>query len=475
MKDNNTHNRKFSEWLENLQQESWQLELLISGFVIFGLFAAKPYINEVTNFLIATDDRTLFIGAVISASLPLAWYVFVSNLIIHVFVRGLWIGSVGLRYVSGDIDYDELNYSKIFTDYYKEKYGSFDNFIENLEKISSIIFSVTFLIFFIFLSTLIYFGLFIYLGNQIFDSDTFILFRIIGTIFFVALLLSGLFIVFDFFTIGGLKRIKNRFFSNLYFRLNKLTSTVTLASLWRPLLLNFLDHKFSRMVFILSLPYALLVSIFLPNMFIQSNVYHPDFKQDTPHEKVIAKESYNFKYYEDELVNFYDDTQDIGLEQILIPSKKITGQIMQVFVKAHPLDGLLIKHLNSESSPLYVTGLKNEPFESFKRGFNSSAFSSDSIKQDQESKFTANFKSIKRTLTNVMEFSINNETLSREKVQCDFYMHPINQTKGMLCIITLDSLSEGRNTFTFKRLTGNDSEQKPMDETSLSIPFIYEK
>mgnify|MGYP000421613052 CR=1 FL=1 len=33
-------NNKFKELLDKLQQESWQLELLISGFAIFGLIAA---------------------------------------------------------------------------------------------------------------------------------------------------------------------------------------------------------------------------------------------------------------------------------------------------------------------------------------------------------------------------------------------------------------------------------------------------
>ena len=30
--------KKFKKWLDILQQESWQLELIISGFAIYGLF-----------------------------------------------------------------------------------------------------------------------------------------------------------------------------------------------------------------------------------------------------------------------------------------------------------------------------------------------------------------------------------------------------------------------------------------------------
>ena len=35
----------FKELLDKLQQESWQLELLISGFAIFGLFSTTEYIE----------------------------------------------------------------------------------------------------------------------------------------------------------------------------------------------------------------------------------------------------------------------------------------------------------------------------------------------------------------------------------------------------------------------------------------------
>jgi len=31
---------EFKKWLDKLQQESWQLELIISGFAIYGLFTA---------------------------------------------------------------------------------------------------------------------------------------------------------------------------------------------------------------------------------------------------------------------------------------------------------------------------------------------------------------------------------------------------------------------------------------------------
>lgn len=42
----NTPNSKLSEWLENLQRESWNLELIISGFSIFLLFKSTDILSD---------------------------------------------------------------------------------------------------------------------------------------------------------------------------------------------------------------------------------------------------------------------------------------------------------------------------------------------------------------------------------------------------------------------------------------------
>jgi len=47
----------FQKLLEKLQEESWQLELLISGFAIFGLMSAYP---EIKNFSREAKNLGLF-------------------------------------------------------------------------------------------------------------------------------------------------------------------------------------------------------------------------------------------------------------------------------------------------------------------------------------------------------------------------------------------------------------------------------
>ena len=101
-------NSSFKELLDRLQQESWQLELLISGFAIFGLFSAMEPL--LIKFDIAQHDQKIVDTFIWSAALVSCW-ILIANLLIHVVLRGLWIGALGLRFVSGDIDYDELRYS----------------------------------------------------------------------------------------------------------------------------------------------------------------------------------------------------------------------------------------------------------------------------------------------------------------------------------------------------------------------------
>jgi len=80
----------FKEWLEKLQQESWQLELIISGVAILGLREAINYldaylinydINDGTTAFLVLFLATLWGGATIS----------LINLIVHVLTRSLWI------------------------------------------------------------------------------------------------------------------------------------------------------------------------------------------------------------------------------------------------------------------------------------------------------------------------------------------------------------------------------------------------
>ncbi len=103
---------EFKKLLQKLQEESWQLELLISGFAIFGLFTALEPLE--LNLIESQKEQQIY-KFVISLIAYASCGILLFNLLIHVLLRGLWIGALGLRYVSGDIDYESLKYSPKFT------------------------------------------------------------------------------------------------------------------------------------------------------------------------------------------------------------------------------------------------------------------------------------------------------------------------------------------------------------------------
>jgi hypothetical protein len=75
----------FRKWLEKLQQESWQLELLISGFALYGIYESKSFISEI-NLYSDKVSNPFFIN-VLTTLLNVGWKIFFINLLVHVILR----------------------------------------------------------------------------------------------------------------------------------------------------------------------------------------------------------------------------------------------------------------------------------------------------------------------------------------------------------------------------------------------------
>lgn len=107
---------KLRRWVDNLQLESWQLELLITGFSIFllasGLDQFEAFRQQIKfDKLMATNDYRLVFtsaGLFIINTIPYALKYFLVSLLLHLLLRGFWIGIVGLSSVSNNIDFDKL-------------------------------------------------------------------------------------------------------------------------------------------------------------------------------------------------------------------------------------------------------------------------------------------------------------------------------------------------------------------------------
>jgi len=208
------NNPAFKKLLQKLQEESWQLELIISGFAIFGLVSAfDPIALQLTK---AENSEQVFLVMILMTAL-ISCSILTLNLVIHVILRGLWIGALGLRYVSGDIDYEYLNYSSKFTKYLKKRVGSFDRYIARLEDYCSIIFAVSFLLIFYVIAMIFTIACIALIANYIISNENLdeSLRNWIG-IPLVLFIVFGMLLTFiDFVTQGWLK--KKQWISKIYF------------------------------------------------------------------------------------------------------------------------------------------------------------------------------------------------------------------------------------------------------------------
>ncbi|WP_420552995.1 hypothetical protein [Tenacibaculum aiptasiae] len=256
---NNYKNKSFKQLLDKLQQESWQLELIISGFAIFGLFTALPQVKIAVET--AKNDKHIYAFVLLLVAL-VACYILIFNLLVHVVLRGLWIGALGLRYISGDIEFKELNYHNRFTNYLKKKIVSFDKYVATLENYCSVLFATSFLLIFYVISITIIFVSFILVATYIFSNDKLPEgFRIfLGIVLMLFLVIGSIFMFIDFITQGYLK--KKKWLSKIYFPFYWIFSYLTLSFLYRPLVYNFLDNKFTRRISFFLIPIYILISIF---------------------------------------------------------------------------------------------------------------------------------------------------------------------------------------------------------------------
>jgi hypothetical protein len=311
-------NSTFKELLDRLQQESWQLELLISGFAIFGLFSALDPLT--IKFDIAQHDKKIVDTFIWSAALVSCW-ILIANLLIHVVLRGLWIGALGLRYVSGDIDYEELRYSKKFTKYLQKKIGSFDKYIATLEDYCSVVFAVSFIFIFYFLTSFAFviLLLLITIGFMSNDFEGFWgeAFTWTGIVLLLFTLLGMLLTFIDFITQGFLKRKK--WTSFIYLPIYKVFSRLTLSFLYRPLVYNFLDNRFGRRLSWILVPTYIGILYLFSFYYNYSNYLNTDLDS--------SKNFANYGNYEDLMTKENDFIQVAA-----IPSKVITDPYLKVFM-----------------------------------------------------------------------------------------------------------------------------------------------
>ncbi|WP_400077747.1 hypothetical protein [Winogradskyella sp. R77965] len=431
------NNPAFKKLLQKLQEESWQLELLISGFAIFGLITAFPEIN-IAGKAARNDDKLYLSIVLLVASVSCAILIF--NLLLHVILRGLWIGALGLRYVSGDIDYDKLNYSQKFTRYLKKNVGSFDRYIARLENYCSIIFAISFLLIFYVLAltfTIAAIAIVIttFLDNETI-SDSYGPF--IGVPLLIFIVFGMLLTFIDFITLGGLK--KKKWLSKIYFPFYWVYSKITLAFLYRPLVYNFLDNKFGRRISFVLVPIYIVILIATSFNYKMSNYFNGNMSSNS--------------YIAD--TNNYEDALDEEnfIDKVAINSKVITDKHLKVFMAIYEDFDDYIFTFNEGLKPTNdIRGLDSD----IAGNANVSWSKRDSLRQEYI-----------KTLNDVFTIRIDSIDYKSEFI----FGESLKGKKGFETYISLKDLSEGKHLLKVLRKRIN-RDKDTINNYHDRIPFWY--
>ena len=436
----NYKDSKFKNLLNKLQQESWQLELLISGFAIFGLITAIPHIRTAMVFAENEKEIVSFIPLLIVFT---ACCILIFNLLVHVILRGLWIGALGLRYVSGDINFESLNYQNKFTNHLKKKIVSFDKYVATLENYCSVLFAISFLLIFYVISIALIILCIVTIAMLIISNkDLNETLRIIIGLPLLLFIIFGTVLVFiDFLTQGYLK--KKKILSKIYFPFYWVFSYITLTFLYRPLVYNFLDNKFTRRLSFFLVPSYIAISILV------------SFKQEKTNylgnAKKVSGTYIETRNYEDQL------TEDDDFPKIATIQSKV---IQEPYIKLFRVftEGVENRMYN------YHPSLKPKKD---KRGFTSDII----IYEDTE--FLKKRDSLTKKYLEVFN-SMHQVYVDTIQFKPDFLISKNKRKQfGFETYINIKNISEGKHILKLKRL--KKRKKDTLRYTDISIPFWYYK
>ena len=329
------------KWLEELQQKSWEPEILLSGIVLYGMFKVPDLLDSfLAYFKLNIFGNSQDIDNLVSL-FKMGIYWLIGGLVLHLICRGIWIGMVGLSYTfPKGIDKSRLNYQDRFMDKV-DKIPSYEKIVIRLEKICSSLFSVSFMLFmsliggylFFFILIIVPFFLsYIYLDLG-FSGPMFDAFQIY-VIFIISIGFLGL---GDFLTLGFFRRY--RWFAKLYWPLHWVISGLTLSRYYRPIYYGMVSH-FNKWAFALLLVTFVVVSIMGAST-NTSNFYSGDAFSKLELWENAGNDIAFSGYYEDQNVNR-------ASIRAHIPSDIINGDVLRVFVVAH---------INREDEMLETTSL----------------------------------------------------------------------------------------------------------------------
>jgi hypothetical protein len=329
-----------SAWIQSIREHSWELELLASGIALIIFLQAPVHVLrffETIQARVSPSASDSSISAIIEMATPLlafsalATRIMTVGLGIHIVLRAYWIGIVGLSSVyPAGVRFEKLEYAGRYLGYLRRSLPHPDALVHRLDKICSSIFALSFLVILSLFSFLVY-GL---AGLALVLIVAYPLGQVehpaLDVLFWVYLAWvggAGLLYLFDVFTFGKLKAIRNRWFSAIFFQAWRFVRWASLAALYDSIYYIFISNLRRRVVLISVGGVVALIAVFATLRTHTDQVLFPRTGAGAAR-YVISEESYE---------SLRTDKDD-RLRSPIIQSEIISGPYIQLFIPYDPDD-----------------------------------------------------------------------------------------------------------------------------------------
>lgn len=436
---------QYESWIEPLRRHSWEIELLLTGFVLFGLFQIPETLELIQDKLwIKIGGESVFkyllLGMPIRVLL-VGVRIMTFNLIVLLLLRGFWIGMIGLSSAFPEgIDHENLCFNERFANYLRKKSIDSEHIIIRLDNICSSIFALSFLLFFITISMALFaiqfqvfnsFGQW-FTGNITQGSVLQIPVSIAIAFVLIFYLLSGFLKLIDFISVGMLKRIGKKWFTKPYFFISRFISYLTLAFLYRPIYYYLVSNFPKKVIRIILIFYMVITIGMFFGLSFNSHIYYPQTNFS----------SYNL------LPHHYENLKSFGKDDHIITSPLIQSDVIKDnYIKLFiPYDINIHNKLLAKCEDL-------KPIDQYFRA------------KILDIGYRIKGSDVKKSLdcfSKVYSIAVDDSVYNNLKML--FYEHPNNNEKGIMTYIPIQNLNRGYHKLIIKEA----------DEVSAIIHFWKE-
>lgn len=317
------------KWLQRLEKESWQAELIISGVAIYGTLQLPGYLTWLTDYFIDILPFSQYLaGYVIVYFSLIGVCVLTAFFLSHFILRAYWIGLIGLNSVYPEGIKEDGFYSPLYVRRMKKDIPPLPQSIRSIDNLCSSLFSAAFvfLMLYMMLSVMMLVGLFIFrLMSQFLPL---IVFWILGGILGALMLFSVVLGI-----IANHKKNRNKAgLQYRYYWISKILGYILASFLYKPIyqILNTFTTNYDRrksnplliiyffvVIVALSTMYAAKTNIFvLIRAGLDKDIYremriYPEFYEDQyPAYKAIVTPILSTQHVDDGLLKLFIPVMD---------------------------------------------------------------------------------------------------------------------------------------------------------------------